>query len=253
MHWLRTVLALLLLTLLAAPAAADEKEEQQAGGPPDFRFEPPRVILGLRGGWAFNRSNGEIYDFLTETLTLSDSDFDAPALAIDASVPVTSWMDVVVGFEFNESSNDSELRNFTDQFGAPIEQKTRLTQVPLTLSLKLYPLGRGRQVGRYAWVRSTLVPYIGGGIGGTWFELKQEGSFVDFTDLSVFEAELKDDGWAFARHVFVGLDYKLTRNIGMVLEGRYYWGDADLGGDFVGFKSLDLSGARVMFGFSWRL
>ncbi len=241
--------------------AADETDEEPLVTRPDFRFDPPRVILGLRGGWAFNRSDGEIYDFLTENLTLHDSDFDAFAFTIDASVRATSWLDVVVGFELSERSNKSEFRNFVDQFGAPIKQKTRLTQVPLTVSLKLYPFGRGRQVGKYAWVRSTLVPYLGGGIGATWYELRQKGDFVDFASedpmdpgiFDIFEGKFQSDGWAFAQHAFVGFDLKLTRNFGLVLEGRYYWARADVGGDFVGFDPIDLDGARVMAGVSWRL
>ncbi len=233
--------------------AADETDEEPSATRPDFRFEPPRVILGFRGGWAFNRSDGEIYDFLTENLTLHDSDFDAPAFTIDVSGRATSWLDVVVGVEFSGRSNKSEFRNFVDSFGAPIKQKTRLTQVPLTVSLKLYPFGRGRQVGRFAWVRSTLVPYVGGGIGATWYELKQKGDFVDFMDLTIFEGRFRSDGWAFAQHAFAGFDLKLTRNFGLVLEGRYYWARADVGGDFVGFDPIDLDGARVMAGVSWRL
>ena len=71
--------------------------------------------------------------------------------------------------------------------------------------------------------------------------------------LDIFEGEFVSDGWAFAQHAFVGVDLKLTRNFGLVIEGRYYWAHADIGGDFVGFDPIDLDGARVMAGFSWRL
>ena len=224
---LGSLLVLSSLALGTDPRAADETDEAPSVTRPDFRFEAPRVILGLRGGWAFNRSDGEIYDFLTEHLTLNDSDFDAPAFTLDVSVRAISWLDVVVGFEYSGSSNQSEFRSFVDQSGAPIRQETRLTQVPLSASLKLYPFGRGRQVGKYAWVRSTLVPYLGGGIGATWYELKQKGDFVDFASedppgfYDIFEGNLRSDGWAFGQHVFVGFDLELTRNFGMVLEGRY--------------------------------
>ena len=109
---LGSLLVLSSLALRADPIAADEKDEGPSVTRPDFRFDPPRVILGLRGGWAFNRSDGEIYDFLTENLTLHDSNFDAFAFTIDASVRATSWLDVVVGFELSERSNKSEFRNF---------------------------------------------------------------------------------------------------------------------------------------------
>ena len=119
-----------------------------------------------------------------------------------------------------------------------------------------YPLGRGSQVGGYAWIRKQLVPYVGGGIGGTWYELRQRGDFIvtnpmDPMFLSIFSAELSSSGWAFAQHVFAGLDLKLTTNFGLVLEGRYYWARADLRRDY-SFDPIDLDGARVMVGFSWR-
>lgn len=256
---LGSLLLLPSLTLGPGPSAADETPEEPAATRPDFRSAPPRVILGLRGGWASNRSNGEIYDFLTGNLTLHDSDFDPGVFAMDVAVRATLWLDLVFGFEVSGNYQKSEFRKFKEeQSGAPIEQKTRLTQIPLTFSVKLYPFGRGRQVGNYAWIRSTLVPYLGGGIGGTYYQLKQKGDFVvtDPTDpffLDIFEAKIESDEWAFAQHAFVGFDIKLTRNFGLVLEGRYYWASADLEDDFVDFDSIDLDGARVMAGLSWRL
>jgi opacity protein-like surface antigen len=225
----------------------------------DFQFDEPRMSLGFRGGWAFNRSKGGIYDFLTDELTLSKSDFDAPAFTIDFSWRLISWLDVVVGFEYSGREQKSDDRGFKEEgTGNPIVQKTRLTQVPLTVSLKIYPIGRGEQVGQYAWIRKAVVPYIGGGIGGTWYELKQKGDFVDkgdpgLGDEFIFSDEFTSDDWAFAQHVFAGVDIKLTRSFGLILEGRYYWADADMKGDYVGFNSIDLDGARVMIGFNWKL
>jgi opacity protein-like surface antigen len=266
--------AALLGQLLMLPATAfgenaneaSEKIEEAPLPRLDFQFDAPRMSLGFRGGWAFNRSNGEIYDFLTDELTLSKSDFDAPAFTVDFSWRLISWLDVVFGIEYSGREQRSEDREFRDALGPPIVQDTRLTQVPLTLSLKIYPLGRGEQVGRYAWIRKTVVPYIGGGIGGTWYELKQKGEFVhetDFTDpeddfcmgaaACIFEDVFTSDDWTFAQHVFAGVDIKLTRSLGLILEGRYYWADADVRGDYVGFNPIDLDGARIMLGINWKL
>ncbi len=74
LHSLRTVClarvllgSLLVLSSLAlgtVPSASDETDEEPSATrpdtPPDFRLEPARVSLGLRGGWAFNRTDGEI-------------------------------------------------------------------------------------------------------------------------------------------------------------------------------------------------
>ncbi len=242
-----------------SPSEAGEKIEEAPLPRLDFQFGEPRLSLGFRGGWAFNRTNGEIYDFLTDELTLSNSDFDAPAFTVDFSWRLISWLDVVFGVEYSGRFQKSEDRGFTELDGSAINQETRLTQVPLTVSLKFYPIGRGKQVGQYAWIRNTVVPYFGGGIGGTWYQLKQKGDFVDKGDPNVigdefiFNDVFISDDWTFSQHAFAGLDIKLTRSFGLILEGRYYWADANLQGDYVGFNSIDLDGARAMIGFNWKL
>ena len=249
-----TLLALLGPLVFASSAAGEA--ESAAGwdwSARDVRFDPPRLTIGVRGGWAFNRSQGEIYEFLEENLILDDSDFDGFTFAFDVGVRTTEWLDIVAGFEVTSTSTDSEFRKFVDNFGNPIEQETDLTRIPLTLSLKLFPLGRGRQIGSYAWIRSRVTPYVGGGVGGTYYKLRQKGDFVDFTDLSIFAAKLESQGWDFSQHVFVGLDFRITVNFGLVFEGRYHWADAGAGGDYQGFNDIDLDGARAMVGLSWRL
>jgi len=254
--------SLLVFSVTAFGESPEESSEtiQEAPLPRlDFQFDEPRMSLGFRGGWAFNRSNGEIYDFFTdgdELQGLSNSDFDAPAFIVDFSWRLTSWLDVVFGVEYSGRQQKSEAPRHVEENGNPIVQKTRLTQVPLTLSLKIYPIGRGKQVGQYAWIRKAVVPYIGGGIGATWYELRLKGDFVDETDPGnefIFDDVFTSDDWAFAQHVFAGVDIKLTRSFGLILEGRYYWANADVKGDFVGFNSIDLDGARAMIGFNWKL
>jgi opacity protein-like surface antigen len=255
---LGTLLVLSLLSLGSNPIAAQLTSADQPR--PDFRFRQPWVTLGIRGGYVFNRANGEIYTFLTEKLTLDSDDFNAGGFQLDVAVRALSWLDVVFGFEYNYSSSRSEFRNFKEAItDAPIKQDTELTQVPLTTSLKLYPLGRGRQVGEYAWIRSTLVPYVGGGLGATWYWLKQHGDFVDESDCTpllgctIFSDKISTSAWAFSKHVFAGLDLKLTRNFGLVVEGRYQWARATVKRDYVGFERINLDGARVMVGFSFRI
>jgi len=248
------------------PHAPGEQNEEAPLPRLDFQFDEPRMSLGFRGGWAFNRSKGEIYDFLTDELTLSNSDFDAPAFTIDFSWRLISWLDVVFGVGYSGRKQDSEDRNFTEANGSPIVQSTRLTQVPLTVSLKVYPIGRGEKVGQYAWIRKVVVPYVGGGIGGTWYELKQKGDFVHVTDPTdpgdvfcqggdacIFADVFTSDAWGFSQHVFAGVDIRLTRSLGLILEGRYSWADAKVQGDYVGFNRIDLDGARAMIGFNWKL
>lgn len=241
---------LALAIVLSFPAAGAPADDDQAD--PDFRFSAPDMTLGLRAGWTFNRSDSDVFDFLTDELTLEDSDFDAPTLAVDLGWRLSDRVEAVAGFEYSSRETRSEFRDFVDQAGIPIVQDTRLTQIPLTLSLKLYLTSRGTRVSRYAWVPASVVPYVGGGGGFTYYRLEQEGEFIDFTDLTIFEDFFESNGWTVSGHAFGGLDIKLNPSLGLVLEGRYQWASADLTGSFVGFEPIDLSGLRATAGVNWK-
>jgi hypothetical protein len=255
------ILALSISAFTAGRSEADNEQgiEEPPSSRLDFGLSVPRGSVGLRGGWAFNSAEGEIYDFLVDQLTLEKSDFGAPSIIFDLSWRLISWLDVVVGVGYTGSETESEDRYFSDTLGIPVVQYTRLSQVPVLFSAKLYPLGRGRQIGKYAWIRRAVIPYIGGGIGATWYQLEQRGEFVDKGDPFVagdefiFEDVFVSSAWAFAQHVFIGVDIKLTRNVGLILEGRLDWAKADVEGSFVGFDPINLDGARILIGINANL
>ena len=234
---------------LASPTGGPGAGQAPAG----FRFSAPRSSLGLRGGFTFNRASSDVYDFIIKQLTVERSDFNAPTFAVDFGWRLAERIDLVLGLEYSRAAKRSEFRDFVDTSGIPIVQDTRLTQVPLTLSVRFYLTPRGRSVGQYAWVPSTAAVYVGGGGGATWYRLEQFGEFVDFRDLVIFNDTLTSDGWAIAGHVFAGVDLKVSASIGIVLEGRYQFASHDLTGSFIGFAPIDLNGFRLMAGVSFKI
>lgn len=250
--WRTAMLCSLMLLVPVAAAAIPDDEPDGSSQGPDFRFSSPSSTLGIRGGFAFNRAEGEIFDFLTGDLTLESSDFDAGVVVFEYGMRLSDQVDLVFGVAYSGTSKVSEYRDFVDQDDIPIVQETSFKQVPLTLSLKWYLGSRGQRVGQYAWVPSTVVPYIGIGGGFTWYELKQTGEFVDFRDFAIFEDIFTSDGWTPAAHAFAGLDIKLTPSIGLVLDARYHWASADLKDSFVGFEPIDLNGLHATAGVAFK-
>lgn len=240
-----------LMTDVALAAPAEGSETGQ--GPAGFRFSSPRSSFSLRGGFTFNRASSDIYDFFIDELTIERSDFNAPTFAADFGWNLNERVDLVLGIEYGRASVRSENRDYVDQDDIPIVQDTRLTQVPLTLSVRFYLTPRGRSVSQYAWVPSTAAIYVGGGGGATWYRLEQFGEFVDFRDLVIFEDNFVSDGWTIAGHAFAGVDLKLTSSIGLILEGRYQFASHDMTGSFLGFEPIDLNGLRLMAGISFKI
>jgi hypothetical protein len=107
----------------------------------------------------------------------------------------------------------------------------------------------GRAVGRFAWIPTRVVPFVGGGAGPVWYRLAQEGEFVDNETLDIFEDQFESTGWSVGATAFGGADISLTPRFGMTAEGRYLWGKGPMNGDFDTFNKIDLSGYDASIGF----
>lgn len=168
-----------IVALLASPVAA----AAQAGGD-GFLFRAPRVTLSLHGGFAQARAGSDLFEEITDFLTLNRNDFGGFTFGGDVGVRVTDQVDVVFGAMYGRSGARSEDRDYFDPGPAgedslPILQDTRLTRVPLTASLRFYLAQRGRTIGSFAWVPSTVAPYVGVGAGAMYHQFTQDGNFVD--------------------------------------------------------------------------
>lgn len=243
------------LVLLATPAfAADDPQQPGASQPsppsmtapssPDFLIGRPRAVVGVRGGWMMASAGSDLFDFVTEQLTLEKSNFNTGSFAAELGLNVTPRLDLVFGVDTNRSRTPSEYRDFIDNRGAPIEQVTALSQTNLTASIKFAVLPKGRQISRLAWIPRTVVPYVGAGAGMGKYAFTQNGDFVDYADFGVFADSFRSEGWTPVAHIFGGTDIQVFRRMLLSLEARYNWANAELDRDFVGFAPLDLGGLK---------
>jgi len=239
------VIVLAGLICLGVPITGEAQPSSQTQ---DFLFGHPRGSISVRGEWLLAHADGEIFDFTNDLLTLEKADFNAPGIGLNVSVPLGSRLDALVGFDFTRAFARSEYRDFTDSNDLPIEQQTRLSQIHLAGSVELALIPRGREIGQFTWIPSSVVPYMGGGGGFLRYQFEQEGDFVDFFDLLIFSDQLQSSGWTLSTHVFGGVDIKLTNRLYLSTEARYVWADAELTQDFVGFDKIDLSGLRITTG-----
>lgn len=223
-----------------------------------FLFRSPRVTLSLHGGYAQARAGSDLFDEITELLTLQRGDFGGFTFGGDVGVRASDQLDVVFGVMYGHSGAQSEDSLYFDPGptgtdSLPILQDTRLTRVPLTASLRFYLAPRGRTIGRFAWVPSTLVPYIGVGGGAMYHKFEQEGDFVDYLDETIiFDTAYRSSGWSALAQVLGGFEIALGPRTAILAEGRYLWSSADLDLDFEGFEPIDLAGFQATAGLSFR-
>ena len=233
-----------------APQSRAATNTVQPQGNPDFLFGRPHGSIGVRSGWMFARADSDLFTFVQDQLTIDRKDFNAPALAVDVSVGVAPRTDVLFGFDFSRSSTVSEYRHFVDNNRLPVTQDTTLREISLSGSVKFALLPRGREISPRAWIPRAVTPYVGAGGGALWYEFRQNGDFVDFSNLRIFSDTFRSGGWTPSAHVFGGVDVKLWRRLYLTGEARFLWSHATLGLDFSGFEPIDLAGFKTTGGVS---
>ena len=244
------VLTPLLLLGGAGGAAAQE----------GFLFNRPVMQLTLRGGPQLPRAQSDVFDFMTSELTLERDDFRTASFGIDLVGLLGNHFDLAVGLSFAKASESSEFREWLGADGLPIAQNTRLLTIPANLSVRFHPISRGRHVADYAWLPARTSPYIGGGIGATWYELRQEGEFLNVaaceedpdTGCDIFATTYESSDVALALHALAGIEYWLHPRIGVNVEARYNRGSADLNYQYRNWDRLDLTNIEAGLGLSFR-
>jgi len=253
----------LLLFLYPGLFAASEASAEQAMRPSsntrnemdernaDFLFQESSGFLGVRVGMFYPRTNSEVFNFVTSELTLEKKDFRALDVGVDLGFSLYERVDLVFSLDDSKRTKDSEFRDYVDMQGLPITQTTTYSQQLLTIGLKYLFVPRGRQVGQYAWLPTRIVPFVSAGAGLLSYNFKQHGDFVDSTTLEIFPAALESSGTVPAIYLGGGADIRLFQAAYLTLDLRYSWAKHDMGGDFVGFDPIDLSGLRLTAGLQW--
>jgi hypothetical protein len=255
-HWgvsryAQLLVASTIFSLVAAvPAVAQSQSPPKAhpGSTRDFLFGSPRGSVSVRGSWVFARAGSDLFDFVTDHLTLDASDFNAPAIGAELGFAIGSRVEALAGVEWSKSRTPSEYRRFVDNNNLPITQETALENVHLSGSVKVALRPRGTSLSRLAWIPRAVTPYLGAGAGAVRYDFIQRGDFVDFVDHSVFSDVFHAKGWAPSAHIFGGADVQLYRVMFLQIEARYLWSSGTLGRDFIDFDPIDLSGFRLSAG-----
>jgi len=245
--WRRMAIAtMLVLGCLAVPHTARAQD-----GSADFFFGAPKGWISIRGGWLFPRAESDLYDFVSDQLTIDRPDFRAGTFNTELGVALAPALAVEGGLDLNRRSIASEYRHFIGSDGLPIAQHTKLDQTGVFVGVRFTPTHYGHRVSRFAFIPGRVVPYVGGGFSASYYTFEQAGQFVDFLTLAVFTDGFRSKGWAFGPYVRGGTDLQVWRRLYLNFDARYTWERAaTLSSDFTGFDGIDLSGFRGTTGIS---
>jgi hypothetical protein len=249
-----TIRRTLMGAVLTAAAVAVCVPDAAAQGGDGYLFREPRVTVKIESGYAFQQARGDLFDDAIEDFTIERRDFDSPYFGGELAVRVSERLDVALSVGFQQTTIESESRPYVvDGPGEiPILQTTEFRQIPLAVSTKLYPLARGRSLGRFAWIPRTVAPFVGGGIGLMNYRYEQSGEFVDEETLDIYVDRFVTDKQGFLARAAAGVNVSLGKQFLFTAESRYTWASADVGGSFTRYDTIDLDGLQVIGGIGIR-
>ena len=199
------------------------------------------------GSWRFfmgifePNADSQYWDEIFTDFTGSPADFEDLVFGTDYLWRTSRYGGVLFGVSFYEGRATQAYRDWESFDGSDVSHTTTLGLADLSAA---YVLRFGR---------SSVTPYVGAGGGLLWWRLREEGSFIDFSDddLPIVFASYRADGTTWELFALAGLDFRLGHRWSFFFEGRYRRSEAELNKDFSGFGTIDLSGAQLAGGFGY--
>jgi len=199
-------------------------------------------VIGLNvGGFLLKGEDGRSRDdVLGENLSflLFDiGDFNGPVIGGDYLISAGSFVEVGVGLGFYQRTVPSVYADLVDEDGTEIEQDLKLRVIPVTATVRFFPISRDGGV----------QPYVGGGVAFNRWRYSETGEFVDFSDGAIFRDNFVDEGTK-AGPVFLG-GIRFPVGASALIGGEYRYSkatvdlDPDLG--FAG-ETLDIGGSTLL-------
>ena len=235
-----------IVAFTAALALSATGSVQAAGG--------TGSAFNFRMGGFFPSGDSAFWEANEDAFTLDESDFNSFIGGVGYTSSLNNYVEFGLGIDFYYANVRAADRNFVDQDGFAIFHDSRLGIIPMTVDLKFLPAGRYAQRGpdRSRFVRRPAF-YIGGGVGLDYWTYEEEGDFVA-SDLSIVYDRLKESDIAFEKHVMAGIEFPVSPQWYISVEGRQSWAEDTPGGAFqlVNPGELDLGGTSVFVGGSYR-
>ncbi|HOC44536.1 MAG TPA: hypothetical protein PKJ99_16090 [Thermoanaerobaculales bacterium] len=226
-----------ILAVLIVTAAAVTAEAQGNWRPGDFGSA--RFRLGL-----FEPEGDSAYwDDTFSVFTGAAGDFQDLTIGLDYLWRTSARTGIQFGTSFYGGETTQAYLDYVDLDGWDISHVTSLDTWDVSAAY----------VVRFGDGGSAVIPYLGAGGGFIFWTLEEAGDFIDFAspDQEVYFGIYQAEGWTWEAFGLVGVDIPVGYSWSFFGEGRYRYADDELGDDFGGFGTLDLSGWELALGLAW--
>lgn len=210
-----------------------------------------RGFVTLKLGFFVPDGDSSFWRDTEDVFTLNVEDLEDMTVGVDFGVSVNPRAEFSISLDFYDATASSEYRDYVGDDGFPIMHDTSLEIIPVQATFKFLPGGRYSE-GRKYYALNKIIPYVGGGIGFYLWEYRENGEFIDFSDMSIYPEVFISDGVAVGAHLLGGIEIPFDPYWSVLMEAKYSIVDDDLNKDFGDFGKIDLSGWSFIVGTSFR-
>ena len=191
-----------------------------------------------------SRAAGDVLVENRELLLFDFDDFNTVAIGAEYLISIGEFLEAGGSLGYTSRGIDTIYEDYERPDGSEIEQALRLRVVPMSVTVRVLPLGRS----------GAIQPYVGGGLGIYNWRYSETGDFIDFSQPGrpVFRETYTQTGTSFGPVAVFGLRVPLG-NVTVGGEVRYQKAEGELDErDFLGPK-IDLGGFHysATVGFRW--
>lgn len=183
------------------------------------------------------RSRDDVLSDNLSFLTFDVADFNGVVVGGDYLISLGAFVEAGVGVGFYQRSVPSVYSRFVDTDGSEIEQDLKLRVIPVTATVRFFPLSRD----------AGIQPYVGGGVAFNRWRYSETGEFVDFSDGAIFRDSFVDEGTKAGPVFLGGLRFPVGASALIGGEYRYTRANVDLD-PALGFAgtTLDVGGSTLL-------
>ena len=244
------LLAILLIALLAPVAvfAQDGGEvEEEWSFAEDENWMPGRSSIILRFGGFHTESKKQVRDD-ADYYDYEPYGYTNIGGGVEYNYALNKFINLTAGAEIYYKKVRTEFWAESDAGDRVNRQDLEFTLIPLTVGVKLFPLGNSWDGDR----ERTVLPWIGGGIGAYIISEAEHSEYEywdDYWEEWVPEwSEFHNDA-GFGAYLSGGIQYKFSEKFSTGLEVRYTWAEATPYIEYYSDDPLEVGGMNVYFTF----
>jgi hypothetical protein len=240
----KKLIALIIVTAFTAALNIQAKTYTYSNNNEDFD-------MSFKIGYYIVNGDSELWDYNSELYYFNKDDLNSFMGAVGLNFHVSNILTISLEVGASYGHTLTEYADYVDEDGFPIETDIELSVVPVEVSLKISPFGRGNYIGRFsAYEKNSFIPYFGGGVGAYFYDYREWGDYINFDAGEIIYAEFESFDVGVGYFIVAGFEIPMGKSMGFIAEYKQTWAKAKLSEDFYGFDDFDLGGKTISVGFT---